>query len=188
MCVASKRVLKCKSKLSWRKARNPLSCISRAVWFTLFASLYLSALCTLQPPHCLPAFSALSPERDNYRFRVLWEELGDCIRLDKAAISSDVENWSASRDTAKAAGRAAAEALAAHEAASESKAKSDSRTQSKAAAEAATEQLRHRLFSIEDVLEKTQNEMQSLRLKAAAVLSNVDVQPGIVCNAPASAK
>ncbi len=145
-------------------------------------------LCILQPPHPLVALSALSPERDNYRFRVLWEELGESIRLDKATILSDGENWSASRDAAKAENTAAAEALAAHETALESQSKAASRTQSKAAVEAATEQLRHRLFSIEDVLEKTQHELQSLRLKAASVLGQADVEPGIVCNAPASAQ
>ena len=116
------------------------------------------------------------------------EELDESIRLDKATILSDGENWSASRDAAKAESRAVAEALAAHEAASESQSKTASRTQSKAAAEAATEQLRHRLFSIEDVLAKTQHELQSLRLKAASVLGTAHVEPGVVCNAPASAQ
>jgi hypothetical protein len=108
----------------------------------------------------------LSPQRDNYRFLVLWEELGDGVRLDKGEIVCDCELWSASNDAAKAAASAAAEARAVHEAKAAIEAKAASRAQAKADAEAAVEQLQRRFLSAQLELEKTHNSLQAERARA----------------------
>jgi hypothetical protein len=119
-------------------------------------------------------FSALSPERDNYRFLVLWEELGDRTRLDKADILNDHESWSASRDAALACASAAAEAQADRESQAAIEAESASRAKAKADADAAAELLNHRFLSMHRELEKTRDELQSLRARAAKVVCDMD--------------
>ena len=122
-------------------------------------------------------FSVLSPQRDNYRLLVLWEELGDCLRLDKGDIVRDFESWSAFNDEAKAAARDAAESLADREAKAAIEAKDASRAQHKADTEATAEQLQHRFLSMHDELEKTHNSLQSLRARATQLAK--DIEPSI---------
>jgi hypothetical protein len=119
-------------------------------------------------------FSVLSPQRDNYRFLVLWEELGDGVRLDKGEIVCDCELWSASNDAAKAAASAAAEARAVHEAKAAIEAKAASRAQAKADAEAAVEQLQRRFLSAQLGLQKTHNSLQAVRARAIKAVQNME--------------
>ena len=117
--------------------------------------------------------SVLSPERDNYRFLVLWEELDDAIRLDAGDILRDCEGWMAANDAAKAAASAAAEAHAADEAKTAIETNAASRAKARAEADAAAEQLRHRFCAVQQELQNSQKELQDLRLRVAAVVSKV---------------
>ncbi len=118
----------------------------------------------------LHSISVLSPERDNYRFLVLWEELGDSIRLDKGEILCDLEKCLSLKDATKVAASAAAEALAACEANSAIQTKAALKAEAQAKIDAATENMRQQFLSIQSNLEKTANELHCLRLRAAAVV------------------
>lgn len=117
----------------------------------------------------------LSPERDNYRFLVLWEELGDIIRLDEEVIVDDRDSCSTCNGEEKAPASADADAHAYREAEAANQAKTASRARENAAAEAASEKLRHRFFSVQEQLSETHRELQRLRLRLTAAVSNVEV-------------
>ncbi len=119
------------------------------------------------------SFSVLSPQRDNYRLLVLWEELGGCVRLDKGDVVFDSESWSAFNDAAKAAASAAAESRADLEAKAANEAKAASRAQHISGTEATAKQLRRRFLSLHDELEKTHNSLQSLRARATRIASDI---------------
>ena len=117
----------------------------------------------------------LSPERDNYRFLVLWEELDNTIQLSPGDILRDCEGWMAANDAAKAAASAAAEARAADEAKVAIETKAACRAEAEAEAEAAAAQLRHRFLTVQQELENTQKELEHMRLRVAAVVCEAAV-------------
>jgi hypothetical protein len=86
----------------------------------------------------------------------------------------DFERWSASRDASKAAASAVEEEQAASEANAAIQAKDALRAEAEAKAEATAQNLRQRFLSIQSGLEKTTNELQGLRLRAAAALSHAE--------------
>lgn len=117
----------------------------------------------------------LSPERDNYRFLVLWEELDNTIQLSPGDILRDCEGWMAANDAAKAAASAAAEARAADEAKAAIETKAACRAEAEAEAAAAAAQLRHRFLTVQQELENTQKELEHMRLRVAAVVCEAAV-------------
>jgi hypothetical protein len=98
------------------------------------------------------------------------EELGDSIRLDKGDILCDLEGWKSSIEVTRAEASAAAEALAACESNVAIQSKAVLKAEAEAKIDTATDLLRQQFISIQGNLEKTANELNCLRLRAAAVV------------------
>jgi hypothetical protein len=105
---------------------------------------------------------------------VLWEELGDSIRIDKGDILCDYDAWSSLSDLTKAAASAAAEAIAASEANAAIRSKAALKAEAEAKFDAATENLRQQFVSIQGSIESTAKELHCLRLRASAALCHVE--------------